>query len=430
MNEPFDFDPFARDDSAISNPTDLACDQSDSADGMTVHGLLATLLPGEEARVQERVGRAIATIRQENKRFQLNFRRRLAWIGGSVSIAAALALAVLYVPSSSNSNAFAALQSIRSSSKQSERTYSVRMEIEPAAFDSATKQDRAQSAQRPQMQTRTGELVLGTGGRWTLSIFGMMPPRAILDALEKRNAADPQDGADRRSPRMKGVFGFDGTTYWAIDPTGTIRTAASLRELRTPMISMIESGWAQSDDEIEPLTLESMLDRLDRGYVITFEPSATNIAADGRPVTIVTAQRDSSFPKMRGPKNVKIIADAQNYDVLKAEWEWAEIAKPFANSSGGPALKEGGVSGEAPSKRQLPGKPIGKAPMTGMPVTKRIFLDLIDNPMGKSKRTSSSKGQSTTDAIDPLWFEPSFHVEAILNGQLPPNGTETLPTTR
>ena len=258
----------------------------------------------------------------------------------------------------------------------------------------------------------------------------MMPTRAILDALDKRNAADPQDGADRRSPRMKGVFGFDGTTYWAIDPTGTIRTAASLRELRTPMISMIESGWAQSDDEIEPLTLESMLDRLDRGYVITFEPSATNIAADGRPVTIVTAQRDSSFPKMRGPKNVKIIADAQNYDVLKAEWEWAEIAKPFANSSGGPALKEGGVSGEAPSKRQLPGKPIGKAPTTGMPVTKRIFLDLIDNPMGKSKRTSSSKGQSTTDAIDPLWFEPSFHVEAILNGQLPPNGTETLPTTR
>ncbi|MEI6879521.1 MAG: hypothetical protein WCL33_10840, partial [Planctomycetota bacterium] len=315
MTEPFDFDPFARDDSAISNPTDLASDQSDSADGMTVHGLLATLLPGEDARVQERVGRAIATIRRENKRFQLNFRRRLAWIGGSVSIAAALALAVLYVPSSSNSNAFAALQSIRSSSTQSERTYSVRMEIEPAAFEPATKQDRAQPAQRPQMQTRTGELVLGTGGRWTLSIFGMMPPRAILDALEKRNAADPQDGADRRSPRMKGVFGFDGTTYWAIDPTGTIRTAASLRELRTPMISMIESGWAQSDDEIEPLTLESMLNRLDRGYVITFEPSATNIAADGRPVTIVTAQRDSSFPKMRGPKNVKIIADAQNYDV-------------------------------------------------------------------------------------------------------------------
>ena len=69
MTEPFDFDPFARDDSAISNPTDLACDQSESADGMTVHGLLATLLPGEDARVQERVGRAIATIRQENKRF-------------------------------------------------------------------------------------------------------------------------------------------------------------------------------------------------------------------------------------------------------------------------------------------------------------------------------------------------------------------------
>lgn len=252
MNEPFDFDPFARDDSEISNSTDRASDQCDSADGMTVHGLLATLLPGEEARVQERVDRAMSSIRLENKRFQFNLRRRIAWIGGSVGIAAAIALAVLYVPSSSDSKAYAALESIRSSARQGGRTYSVRMEMEPAAIDRATIEERLPGPLRPQMQTRTGELVLGSGGRWTLSIFGMVPPRAILEALDGRDRSDRRDVPDRRSPRTKGVFGFDGTTYWAIEPTGTIRTAASLRELRTPMISIIESGWAQSDDDIEP----------------------------------------------------------------------------------------------------------------------------------------------------------------------------------
>ncbi len=431
MNEPFDFDPYARDDSAISNPTGGASDQCDCADGMTVHGLLATLLPGEEARVQERVDRAISSIRLENKRFRLDFRKRIAWIGGSVGIAAAIALAVLFVPTSSDSKAYAALESIRSSARQGGRTYSVRMEFEPAAINSATIDERLPSAQRPQRQTRTGELVLGSGGRWTLSIFGMMPSQTTMEALDRRDGSGRRDLPTRRSPRTKGVFGFDGTTYWAIEPTGTIRTAASLRELRTPMILMIESGWAQSDDEIEPLTLESMLDRLDRGYVITFEPSAINDATNSQPVTIVTAQRDSSFPKMRGPKSVKIVADAQNFNVLKAEWEWTEIAMPFTNSLAVEA-RGAGVGEIGPvvqGKRPLPGKPASTG-MAGIPTKKRIFLDLTDNPIGNPKRESAPQDQSNSGEIDPSWFEPSIHIESVLNGQMPPNGSAIPPRAR
>ena len=135
---------------------------------------------------------------------------------------------------------------------------------------------------------------------------------------------------------------------------------------------------------------------------------------------------------MRGPSKVKIVADAQNFDVLKAEWEWTDIAMPMPNS---PGVEPRGVGAEdkgliTQGKRPLAGKPIGKTVMAGMPVTKRISLNLTDNPIGNSKRNSSSKGQSATGYIDPLWFEPSFHVQSVLNGQLPPNGTSDLPASR
>ncbi len=384
MTDPTHNDPFGRDVQVDSEPT-----VNNQADGMAVHGLLALLLPGEAKRVQQRVDRAIGAIRGSEKRlkqraFSTTVRRRLAWVGGSIGIAAAIALAVLYVPSSSDSQAFAALESIRSSARQGGRTYSVRIELEPPVTSEGVPSDRP----RPMKLVRTGELVMGTGGRWTFTISGM-------PGMKPPSQTKQRDEVASRSPlRSKCVFGFDGKVYWAVEPSGEIKTAASLRELRPPMIfGALDQSAGDSDAEPEPLTLESMLDKLDRGYEIKFEQAAAADTTSQRPVTVVSAQRLSDGRKKLAafaPERVRIVADAQTFEVLTAEWEWSPVCEQFAPAD----RAKHAPDGQGP-------KTYGP-PAIALQSKKHIFLALSE-----VNRSGAGSAKPVSDG----WFEAKTHCE-------------------
>ncbi|MSR29134.1 MAG: hypothetical protein EXS03_06120 [Phycisphaerales bacterium] len=338
-------DPFARESDGA--PDHVAPDHV-AADSAVVHGLLALLLPGEAARVQRRVDRAIDTIRRENGRFRLRVRQRVAWIGGSVGIAAAIVLAVFFVPSDSDSRAYAALESIRATAREGVRTYRITMELENSPSKGVS---------------RAGELVLGPGGRWMLAFQPPSPP--------------PNESGDEskpRTPRLRVNFGFNGTVYWLIDPHGEVRTAKSMRELNLPMfLGTLESGGVIDQGEsveLEPLTLESMLAKLDRGYTTSFEPSPMESQPGDRPTMTVSFTRKGTAGRTPGPRHAMVVADAQTYEVLRAHLEWID-----AGSQSGARMG---------------------------PFAKRINLELLE---GASRRPSSQL-QQTSD-----WFEPEFHAK-------------------
>lgn len=350
MNDPIehnpdDIDPFARDDSPA---TESNSDQD--ADGMAIHGILSLLQPGESDRIQARIDRAIATIRESTNSSRLIWRERLAWVGGSVGIAAAIALAVLYVPAGSDSSAFAALESIRGSARQGGRNYSVRFEMDGMGApkpDGIRPSLPARDHAKPSM--RKVELALGSGGRWTLSMSG----------------APAGNQPDHKPVRQKLVFGFDGTSYWAVGPDGATRDSASLKDLKVPpFMAAIEGGDQEGDEDLDLLTLDSILTRLDRDYTVSFDRDSVRAKQDGRSVTIVTAQRTGKR-ESRGPQTVRIVADSKTFEVLRANWEWAESASAAPDRP-------------APSKPRM----------------KRIFLELASTPAHGNE-----------------WFGAAAHVE-------------------
>ncbi|MSR69088.1 MAG: hypothetical protein EXS17_01895 [Phycisphaerales bacterium] len=310
------------------------------ADGMAVHGLLALRQPGESDRIKARVQRAISTIREMNDSRRLFWRKRLAWVGGSVGIAAAIGLAVLYVPAGSDSSAYAALESIRGTARQGGRSYAVRFEMDGLGGPPPAVQHR-DNEMKP---IRAAELAVGNGGRWTLLVS---PPNM---------------------PRARGAFGWDGSSYWAVDPVGSVRTSATLKELRVPpFISVLESGTADAEEDLELLTLDSMLSKLDKQYKVSFDRDSDRVDRNGRPVTVVTAERRGKRD-FRSPHTVRIVADSSTFEVLRANWQWSQTPLPAGDHSA----------------------PAGNHRM------KRIFLELTDTPPHGDE-----------------WFTPEFHARAL-----------------
>lgn len=359
-NAPHDLDPFARGDECRPSPASgVVQTPDDLADGMVVHGMLSLFQPGETARVQQRVDRAIATIRRMNDSRRLFWRTRLAWVGGSVGIAAAIALAVFYVPADSDSSAYAALESIRGSTRQGGRSYAVRFEMDgtggPIAQAKQLENDKKPLIDNEKKPHRMAELALGSGGRWTIVIS---PPNM---------------------PRIRGAFGFDGTTYWTVDPDGSIRTAQTVKELRVPIfISVLESGTSDGDEDLELFTLDSMLSKLDREYTISFDRTGDRTNRDGRLITVVTAERTGKR-ESRAPNTVRIIADSNTFEVLRASWQWTELP---------PANREQTAPQASPE---------------GKPRIKRIFLELIETPPhGDEWFTAQTHAKSMADMPRPM----------------------------
>ncbi|MSQ91120.1 MAG: hypothetical protein EXS01_06995 [Phycisphaerales bacterium] len=378
MSDLAESDPFALDEFS-----ETGSNSDGVADGMAVHGILALLHPDERARIQARVDRAMWAVRRMGDSRKLLWRRRIAWIGGSAGIAAAVLFAVLYVPADSDSSAYAALESIRGSAQIGGRTYAVRIEMDGHQFSPRgagsrekpnpdtdgpiTQRPDGKPRELPKQPLKGGELAIGEGGRWAFTTMVPVNLRRPLD--------ESIDGSDRRPGRSRGAFGFDGTDYWAVGPDGAIRKADSLRELRVPMFFSALDGDTQSapqpssqtvgedaDDDLELLTLPSILAMLDRQYAVAIDLDGMRANSDGRKVTIVTAIRNG-LGDPRGPQTVRIVADSTTFEVLRANWEWTEPASSPPHQA-------------SPPKARL----------------KRVNIELLDTPSRPS-----------------AWFEPSSH---------------------
>jgi hypothetical protein len=266
-----------------------------SADALVVHGMLSMISPDEPARLEERIERAIAAVHAEAahasplarigqpsqglatagtlRTGRAAWRRRIALAGGGIGIAAVLGFAVLFTPSGpsqSGSQAYAALDSIRAATARTgDRTFRVRIEHGG-----------------PRDRVREGELVLGSGGRFTMTWRG--PSRGV--AL---------------------VTGFSGAEYWAVLPDGTIRTADHPAKIKLPPLLGTEPARPGEDEDAEQLTLDSMLARLERGYEITFAdgaPPATG--AGGAPlVEVVATRRAGAGRRDRDPQHPPPMGD-------------------------------------------------------------------------------------------------------------------------
>jgi hypothetical protein len=303
---------------------DAASAPARAADSLVVHGMLSMIAPDEPARLEARIERAIAAVHAESAHlspiarighsargnglaqagaasWHHAWRRRIALAGGGIGIAAVLGFAVLFTPSGqsqSGSQAYAALDSIRAATARTDdRTFRVRLEhVEPrgpmaarGALRDGTRQQRdgtreprdgarepRDGAREPRdgarERVREGELVLGSGGRYTLTW---------------------NSPASDRIPGRGGpiVSGFSGDEYWVVLPDGTVRTSANPAEIRLPPLIGTEPSRPGDDEDVEHLTLDSMLARLERGYDITFADRAPAAAEGGAPLVEVTATR-------------------------------------------------------------------------------------------------------------------------------------------
>jgi hypothetical protein len=257
-----------------------------SADSLVVHGMLSMIAPDEPARLEARIERSIAAVHAESaatspiarigasgdglglshalRARHSSWRRRIALAGGGIGIAAVLGFAVLFTPSGqspSGSQAYAALDSIRAATARTEdRTFRVRIEH-------AGPREMARPSGAPVREgIRTGELVLGSGGRYTMTWRGAARGLAI-------------------------VTGFSGSEYWAVLPDGTVRTADHPAKIKLPPMFGTEPARPGEDEDAEQLTLDSMLERLERGYEITFADRAPEAGKGGAPLIEVTAIR-------------------------------------------------------------------------------------------------------------------------------------------
>ena len=293
-----------------------------SADSLVVHGMLSMIAPDEPARLEARIGRAIAAVHAESARTSpiarigpaaaglgaahsfrnrhAAWRRRIALAGGGIGIAAVLGFAVLFTPSGqsqSGSQAYAALDSIRAATARTEdRTFRVRIEHtgvrdgarpgaatprrdamrdgprDPRDRDASRMREGIRDALRERDGVREGELVLGSGGRYTLTWSGAAPDRGPGRGLTL-------------------TTGFDGSEYWAVLPDGTVRTADHPAKIKLPPLFGTEPARDGDDDDAEQLTLDSILARLERGYDITFADRAPTAGVGSVPLIEVTASR-------------------------------------------------------------------------------------------------------------------------------------------
>jgi hypothetical protein len=350
---------------------DAASSPARSGDSLVVHGMLSMIAPDEPSRLESRIGRAIAAVRAEAAQHaplaaigprsagltagvasargrHSPWQRRFALAGGGLGIAAVLGFAVLFAPSgqsTSGSQAYAALDSIRAATARTEdRTFRVRIEHtgqremgqremgRPGGPPRDGPRDGARARDGMRDGTRDGELVLGSGGRYTLTWRGGGRGATV-------------------------TTGFSGSEYWAVLPDGTVRTAEHPSKLRLPPLFGTEPARPGEDDDAEQLTLDSMLARLERGYEISFADRAPAVGQGGAPMIEVTATRRAGagrrdrdrMPPPQGPRpgserpgpsggglgggggpggpgtpadTIMVLADASTFDVERLEARW------------------------------------------------------------------------------------------------------------
>lgn len=386
-----------------------------SADSLVVHGMLSMIAPDEPARLEARIGRAIAAVHAESARTSpiarighsapglgtaqsfrnrhAAWRRRIALAGGGIGLAAVLGFAVLFTPSGqsqSGSQAYAALDSIRAATARTEdRTFRVRIEhtgpregARPGA--GAPRRDAMRDGGRePREGGREGELVLGSGGRYTLTWRGLAP--------------------DRGPGRILALTtGFDGREYWAVLPDGTVRTADHPAKIKLPPLFGTEPARQGEDEDAEQLTLDSMLARLERGYEITFADRAPAAGEGGAPLIEVTATRRAS-------------AARRDRDRMPPAAAGSRGERPGPGSPEGP-----GPRGERPGPGGLGGRGPGSGAPSQGPDIVRVLADAstFDVERLEARWTTGMPRAMLIERVDaphaptarPVeWFTPAAH---------------------
>jgi len=356
------------------------------ADARVVHGLLRMLDEGEPTRVASRIDRATAAVRSLEGGIRLvgttvgtrvgtrrrTVRETLAWIGGSAGMAAAIALALLLFPSSTEATALAALNSMRSAARTGGRCYDILvMPNRDAAIAAERGRGDAPERGRGDGLRRVGELRLGAEGRWTLTL---VKPRG--------HPSDPPPPGGR-PPLERVVMGFDGNQYWVVGPRGTIRRSDSQRALGRAFPGLVEAGILDSpmdetdgDRVSEPtsfetlgyLSLSSVLDSLQRGYTVSFDSRTDAENSLDRPITVVQARRTDSQAD-GAPQSVRLVADSTTLEVISVRMTWGNDLPQGPNPANRPPLP--GQSPRAVLIRQMP--------------------------------------RGACEEADPQWFSPDFH---------------------
>jgi hypothetical protein len=179
------------------------------------------------------------------------------------------------------------------------------------------------------------------------------------------------------------VFGCDGTSFWMVMPDGRVRRAPNLKELRPPLIiGELDLGVELDEertDDIEPFTLDAILDRLDRGFTTSFEQPRGEGTRAGRPLSVITFDRRGPGAWRNGPKQVRVVADAATHEVLSAQWTWIAGAM----HPEGDALAE----------------------------SRRVRIDLIE-------RESADGFVQRVTRLGLEWFSPDFHAETRRVGDM------------
>lgn len=356
------------------------------ADARVVHGLLRMLDEGESARVVARVDRATAAVRAQEGGLRLvgtrahRFRERLAWIGGSAGMAAAIVLALLFFPSSTEATAVAALNSMRSTARAGGRCYEILIQPHrpPSAGPERGRADGPERGRgdrpdraRAEGFRRIGELQLGAEGRWTLT----------MSKLRRESADRPPTGDRPVLERI--VMGFDGTQYWLVGPRGSIRRSDSQITFGKGFPGAVEVGildgpeldtegeqiaMSGSGESLGYMTLSSVLDSLQRGYQVSFDSRTDADTSLGRPITVVQARRLDSRGG-EGPQSVRLVADSTTLEVISVRLTWA-----IRPSDGAPASAQ---------------------PAGGMLPPRAVLIRQL--PIG------------ACESIGPKWFLPEFH---------------------
>lgn len=270
-----------------------------SGDSLVVHGMLSMISTDEPRRLEARIQRAIDAVRAETEASPVlarvgpgsvglgraaQWRRRIALAGGGIGVAAVLGFAVLFAPSTtslSGNEAYATLDSIRAAAGRAEgRTYRVRIERNPDHVpgpEQARLNETSHGRGAGRDAAREGELVLGPDRRYVLSWKVAGKAATVLT-------------------------GFDGETYWVILPDGSSRSADSPMALRMPPLFAATDPAQAGDEQDEPLTLDAILSRLERGYEVTFADGVGLGAQQGSASPVIEVVATRRAPLGRGDR--------------------------------------------------------------------------------------------------------------------------------
>ncbi|MDA0803898.1 MAG: hypothetical protein O2819_09155 [Planctomycetota bacterium] len=222
-----------------------------AADSIVVHAMLSLLAPGDAQRTQRRVTSVMAVIRaQARERWQLRRWAKRA-SAAAVLVAATLAIAIVVFQVEETSADATLSRMMDTAAALSNRTYAVAIRRNNHEYG---------------IESRAS-LVLGEGNRFVFA-FDDPIPNGGRGGRAPMGQAMPQ-GAGQPGHFLPTV-GFDGEAFFAEMPGKRYFRSQDAGPLRM----LLAASGGDDDDGADILTLESVMERLRRGYDLTMTRGA------------------------------------------------------------------------------------------------------------------------------------------------------------